>query len=328
MSAPAHPAIVRPLIERLQAQGHIVDVTARDHGETLALLRLHGIAHHPLGRHGGPRPSGKLATLTARARRMIGFARGRHFRLAFAHGSNELALAAAALGIPMVTMTDYEFAVQQHHLGIRLANHTIIPDAIPPQRLQRFGASEERVKQFPGLKEDYYLADFEPDSSILRRHGIDGRRIVAAVRPPADISLYHRRSNPLFHQVLLHLGRREDVQVVVLPRTPSQRRLVESLALPSVILPVGPVDAQSLVAASDLVVSAVGTMNREAAALGTPAYTIFGGRLGAVDETLIRERRLRPLTDPRGLELEKRSVGRRLEPRDPGFIVDLLLEQA
>ena len=91
----------------------------------------------------------------------------------------------------------------------------------------------------------------------------------------------------------------------MIPRTEAQRDYVRSLQLPSVIVPDGAVDAQSLIAFSDLVVSAGGTMNREAAALAVPVYTTYGGRLGGVDEELIRQGRLRPLTDPRALELSQ-----------------------
>src|SRR5581483_6932016 len=112
----------------------------------------------------------------------------------------------------------------------------------------------------------------------------------------------------------------------VIPRTDEQRDYVQGLALPSVIVPERAVDAQSLIAFSDLVVSAGGTMNREAAALGVPVYTTYGGRLGGVDEQLIRDGRLRPLTDPRALDLRKRdrSAGDRVR-RDPQVMLDLLL---
>jgi len=149
---------------------------------------------------------------------------------------------------------------------------------------------------------------------------------VVIVRPPPDVSLYHRKSNPLFPQVLSHLGNEPQVQAVVLPRTEAQRTYVQTLDLPSVIVAEHAVEAQSLVALADLVVSAGGTMNREAAALGTPVYTTYGGRLGGVDEALIRSGRLRPLTDPRALELQKRSAGNgHVTLRDPSLLVDLIL---
>ena len=142
---------------------------------------------------------------------------------------------------------------------------------------------------------------------MLDDWGIDPARVLVVLRPPPDVSLYHRHSNPLFPQTLEHVGTVDDVHAFVIPRTDEQRDYVNSLALPSVIVPDGAVDAQSLIAFADLVVSAGGTMNREAAALGVPVYTTYGGRLGGVDEELIREGRLRPLTDPRALELHKRD---------------------
>src|SRR5205807_7468949 len=128
-----------------------------------------------------------------------------------------------------------------------------------------------------------------------------------------------------FPRLLDHLGPRADVHAVVIPRTPAQREHVRQLGHPSLIVPGRAVDAQSLIALADLVVSAGGTMNREAVALGTPVYTTYGGRLGGVDEQLIREGRLRPLTDPRAMELVKSGSERRLERRDPQLLVDLIL---
>jgi predicted glycosyltransferase len=262
--------------------------------------------------------------LAQRTTKLHRWARG-SFDLAVAHGSNDLALAAAWARIPAVNMFDYEFAIQQHHIGCRLARRVITPDAIPPSRLARFGATGEKLLQYPGLKEEYYLADFQPDPDILDRLGVDTVRVVVVVRPPPDVSLYHRKSNPLFPRVLGYLGDREDVQAVVLPRTAAQRQTVLSLNLPSVIVTDGAVDAQSLIAASDLVVSAGGSMNREAVALGVPVYTTYGGRLGGVDESLIRSGRLRPLTDARALELEKRTKTLDWPRRDPNVIVEMIL---
>jgi predicted glycosyltransferase len=180
--------------------------------------------------------------------------------------------------------------------------------------------------QYPGLKEEYYLSDFTPDPSVLDRWEIDPARILVVVRTPPDVSLYHRHSNRLFPSVLAYLGQRPDVHAIVLPRTEEQRAYVRSLELPSAIVPDAAVDAQSLIAQADVVVSAGGTMNREAAALGVPVYTTYAARLGGVDEELLRQKRLRPLIDPQALELVKRersSDGR--VRRDPQEMLDLLL---
>ena len=324
MTASAHPVVFAPMITRLRAAGHEVEITARDYAQTLGLLKLHGLDGMVVGQHAGASRTRKVMALAGRTTKLHRWARGR-FDLGVAHGSNDLALAAAWAGIPAVNMFDYEFAIQQHHIGCRLARRVITPDAIPASRLTRFGVGDEKLRQYPGLKEEYYLADFKPDPTILDQLGVDRERVVVVVRPPPDVSLYHRKSNPLFPRVLSHLGEREDVQAVVLPRTSAQRQHVRALHLPSVVVADHAVDAQSLIAASDLVVSAGGSMNREAVALGVPVYTTYGGRLGGVDEALIRSGRLRPLSDVRALELEKRTRTLDWPRRDPAVIVQMIL---
>jgi predicted glycosyltransferase len=139
------------------------------------------------------------------------------------------------------------------------------------------------------------------------------------------VSLYHRHGNPLFTDVLDRLGSDPDVQAVVLPRTPDQRDVLEAARLPSLVVPGRAVDALSLVAQADLVVSAGGTMNREAVALGTPVYTTFSGRLGAVDELLVREGRLRTLTSADVLRVERKGQAAPVATRPPDLLLDCLL---
>jgi predicted glycosyltransferase len=330
LTAPAHPVVFRPLIERLRAAGHEVDVTARDYAQTLALARRLGLDATEVGRHGGASRASKAARLAERTGTLLRWAARRRFDLALAHGSNDLALAARALRVPAANTFDYEFATVQHNVGCRLARRVVVPDAIPSERLERYGVGPAKLRRYPGLKEEYYLADFEPDPRTLDRLAVDRERLLITVRPPPDVSLYHRKANPLFPQVLRHIGHDPGVHAVVLPRTEAQRTTVRALGYPSLIVPDGAEDGQSLVALADCVISAGGTMNREAVALGTPVYTTYGGRLGGVDERLIREGRLRPLTDPRALELRRRdrSVGDDRIRRDPQLLLDLLLEAA
>jgi predicted glycosyltransferase len=325
ITAPAHVLVFRPLIGLLRSRGDEVEVTARDYAQTVQLLEQHGIEAELVGRHGGRSRIGKLGTMVTRLSALRKWARGRTFDAALAHGSHHLTLTTRALGIPSSTTFDYEFATVQHQLGCRAATYVVVPDAIPPDRLERYGVHPPKLRQYAGLKEEYYLSDFEPQPGVLAELGLDRERILVVVRTPPDVSLYHRKSNPLFPQVLSFLGNEERVQAIVLPRTEEQRDYVRSLALPSVIVPDGAVDAQSLIAFSDLVVSAGGTMNREAAALGIPVYTTYGGRLGGVDEALIRSGRLRPLTDPRALELAKRSGEGERVRRDPADMLALLM---
>jgi uncharacterized protein len=261
-----------------------------------------------------------------RLRRLRQWARGRSFDAALAHGSYDLTLTARSLGVPSTTTFDYEFALAQHQFGARAATRVVVPEAIPAERLKRYGLRPPKLARYPGLKEEYYLADFEPDPEVPKELGVDPSRIVAVLRPPPDIALYHRRGNPVFPQTLELLGRREDVHAVVLPRTPEQRAYVQSLALSSAIIPERAIDAQSLMAAADIVISAGGTMNREAVALGIPVYTEFSGRLGGVDEQLIRDGRLRILTDPYAIELEKRQPDDLARVRrDPRRLLEILL---
>ena len=325
ITAPAHVLVFRPLMPLLRERGAEVELTSRDYAQTVQLLELHGIEAEILGRHGGRSRLGKARSLTSRLRDLRRWARGRNFELALAHGSHELTLTARRLAIPSSTTFDYEFAWLQHQLGCRAATRVVVPEAIPPERLERYGATPPKLLQYPGLKEEYYLADFEPDPIALEPFRIDTARTLVVVRTPPDVSLYHRRSNPLFPQVLDHLGHDESVQAIVLPRTVEQRDFVRGLGLPSVQVPDRAVDGQSLIAFSDLVVSAGGTMNREAVALGVPVYTTYGGRLGGVDEMLIREGRLIPLSDPRALDLRKRVGNRERVRRDPALMLDLLL---
>jgi predicted glycosyltransferase len=327
MTAPAHVLVFKPLVEIMRGRGDEVEITARDYAQTLQLLELHGLeANEVMGRHAGRSRLQKARQMTSRLGALRKWAKGREFDIALAHGSHELTISARRLGIPSSTTFDYEFATLQHQLGCRASTRVVVPDAIPPERLEKYGVRPPKLVQYPGLKEEYYLADFEPDRSLLDRFGVDTARVLVVLRPPPDVSLYHRHSNPLFPQTLEHLGRSDDVQAFVLPRTEEQREYVKGLALPSVILPEDAVDAQSLIALADLVVSAGGTMNREAAALGVPVYTTYGGRLGGVDEELIRDGRLKPLTDPRALELTKRdpAAAPRVR-REPAEMLGLLL---
>jgi predicted glycosyltransferase len=225
-------------------------------------------------------------------------------------------VAAKLLRIPSSTTFDYEWAAVQHNVNCRLARAVVVPEAIPPERLDRYGA-RGKLHRYPGLKEEYYLADFEPDRAVLGELSIDPAKPIAVVRTPPAVSLYHRFENPLFGQVL---DRLRGTQTVVLPRTPEQRAELDGFVVPE-----RAIDAQSLIAFADLVVSAGGTMNREAVALGTPVFTVFEGRLGAVDERLIAEGRLKRLTSAEDVALRKRETHRNERTRrDPRVLARML----
>jgi predicted glycosyltransferase len=265
----------------------------------------------------------KAAGLASRSFQLARWARRKRFDIALGHGSNDVTVAAALLRIPSSTTFDYEWAAVQHAVNCRLARAVVVPEVIPAERLYRYGA-RGKIRAYQGLKEEYYLSDFEPDLAVLGELGLDPARPIVVLRTPPVVSLYHRFENDLFSHVLDHV---RGEQAVVLPRTEAQRAELERAG--GWIVPPRAIDAQSLIVYSDLVVSAGGTMNREAVALGTPVYTIFEGRLGAVDERLIADGRLQRLARAEDVKLVKRSnVAPVRVRRDPAVMTDLLLSPA
>ena len=326
MTNSPHVPFFRPLVALLEQRGHEVRVSARDFAQTLELLDAAAIEHDVVGPpHGGAGRVGKVRAMGSRVRALRAWAKPQRFDVALSHASHELPLVARSLRVPSAYAYDYEFARAQHTLGSRAATRVVVPAAIPQERLDRLGAKAAKTRRYPGLKEEYYLSGFSPDPDVLRRLEIDPARVLAVVRTPPEVSLYHRHGNPLFTEVLERLGRDDAVRAVVLPRTPAQRNALRSAALPSLVVPEHAIDAQSLIALADLVVSAGGTMNREAVALGTPVWTTFAGRLGAVDEGLIAAGRLVELSDANALVLEKKAETRAVEQRDPALMLDALL---
>ena len=313
-----HVLVMRPIVRVLEQRGAEVLITARDFAQTLGLAERHRLPVEPIGRHRGGRLAAKGLGLLSRSAALARWARGRRIDVALGHGSNDVTVAARLLGIPSATAFDYEWAKVQHTVNCRLARAVVVPEAIPPERLRRYGATGAKLRRYPGLKEEYYLADFDPDPAVLAELGLDPQRPIAVVRTPPAVSLYHRFENPLFAQVL---DRLRGAQAVVLPRTPEQRAELDGF-----IVPEQAIDAQSLVAYADLVISAGGTMNREAVALGTPVWTTFEGRMGAVDEALIADGRMRRLVRADDVALEKRvEQAAARARRDPAVLADLLL---
>jgi hypothetical protein len=318
----AHVLVLRPLVELLEEDGHEVDITARPLSHTLELLDDWGHPYTSFGHYGGVSRLGKARAAAGRVRDMLRFGRGRRFDAALAHGSTDLPMACRALRVPNSTMFDYEWASLQHHVNCRLAGRVLVPDAIPAERLRRYGAKPPKLIRYPGLKEEYYMADFAPDAAVLDELGVDRELPLCVVRTAPSYALYLGGSeSALLPRLLGHVVGSEGAQAVVLARTPDQREHIRALGLERVVVPDRAVDGRSLVAFADALVSAGGTMNREAAVLGTPVWSIFEGKMGAVDELLAREGRLRFLSDPAELAIERKPPGRveqrvRRDPRD------------
>jgi len=324
----AHVLVLRPLVEILEGDGHEVEITARPLSHTLELLDDWGHEYTTLGAYGGVSRAGKARAAAARVVEMLRFGRRRGFDAALAHGSTDLPMACRALRVPNSTMFDYEWATLQHNVNCRLANRVLVPDAIPAERLRRYGAKPPKLVRYPGLKEEYYMADFDPEPSVLEQLGVNPGLPLAVVRTAPSYALYLGGSEtPILPRVLEHVVKNEGAQAVVLARTPEQREDIRKLGLEHVIVPDRAVDGRSLVAFADVLVSAGGTMNREAAVLGTPVWSIFEGKLGAVDEMLAREGRLKFLNDPTEIRVERKPPGKveQRVRRDPRDLLELAL---
>jgi predicted glycosyltransferase len=307
-----HVPFFHALIPEFTARNQTVELSARDFAQTVELASEAGMLAHVIGGHGGGSITGKAGNLVGRAAALRKWARGRGFDLAVSHNSYAQIAAAAALGIKSVTLMDYEHQ-PANHLAFRLASRVIVPAAFPAAELRKYGASMRKVKRYQGTKEDVYLADFVPDAAFaetLRKLNIASDDVLVVARPPAREALYHRFENELFDQLIERLASQPRFKVIVLPRTDGQRMEYVNRNPAQVIIPPRALDGANLIAAADLVVSAGGTMNREAAALGVPAVSVYAGKWAAIDEQLVSEKRLRRIKsreEVEGLVVQKKS---------------------
>lgn len=327
-----HVPFFHALIPEFTARGHQVEITARDFAQTVELATKAGMLPHVIGGHGGGSVTGKAGNLVGRAAALRKWARGRGIDLAVSHNSYAQIAAAAALGIKSVTLMDYEHQ-PANHLAFRLASRVIVPRAFPAAELRKYGASLRKVKRYDGLKEDVYLADFQPDPGFresLRKLGVAAQDVLVVARPPAREALYHRFENELFDELLAHLNSQPAMKIILLPRTDAQRDEYAASKLANVIIPREALDGSNLIAAADLVISAGGTMNREAAVLGVPVASIYAGKWAAIDEELVREGRLQHIassSDVKELRIAKKSDQHpRRESRVKSQVVNLILE--
>jgi len=327
-----HVQFFRALIPEFAARGHQVEITARDFAQTVELALNAGMMPHVIGGHGGGSITGKAGNLIGRAGALRKWARDRGFDLALSHNSYAQIAAAAALGVKAVTLMDYEHQ-PANHLAFRLASRVIVPRAFPSAELKKYGASTRKIRRYEGTKEDVYLADFVPDpefAKVLLRLGVKSVEVLVVARPPAREALYHRFENKLFDELLVSLSTRKEVKIILLPRSVAQRADYETRKWANLIMPDEALDGANLIAAADLVISAGGTMNREAAALGVPAISIYAGKWAAIDQELVDEGRLQKFDSRK--EIESLVVAKKpeAEPRDArsvrAEVVKLILE--
>lgn len=334
-----HVHVLRPIIVELERRGHRVDITARDYGQTLPLLEYYGLEAQRIGRHGGKNKFRKYVNFLTRTLSLFFFALDRRYDAAFSHGSRSIVPAARCLRIPLVSLSDYEHTTFPHFM-LMWINLLLFPDVIPSSIFTENGVPSDRVCGYPGLKEDLYVHDFQPDPSFLDELNIDPKSILILMRPPATMAHYAvEQSSIVFERVLEYLCGLSHVQIILLPRTSQQgaelEALVEKRRYTNIIIPDKVYNGPSLIWHSDLVISGGGTMNREAAALGVPVYSIYQGPIGAVDRHLIETGRLIHVKDiadlrriplvkttPRG-KIPRSEIGARLADFIASRILDI-----
>jgi predicted glycosyltransferase len=298
-----HVPLFVPIVGALRKKGDEVVLTARDNAQTALLAEE---AWSDVLVVGGESPGARVRKAGSILSRSIGlrrFALSSRPGIALSHGSYAQIVAARLARIPAVTMMDYEHQ-PANHLSFRLAQRVIVPATFPEAGLRTFGASPKKIVRYNGFKEELYLADVAPDPSILVSLGLDPARVTAAMRPPPEGALYHREGNPQFDAILEHVLA-ERGQVVLVPRTGEQAARYRRSG---VVIPERPVDGRALLATVDLTIGAGGTMTRESALLGTRTYTVFLGKLAAVDAELIRLGKLIDLREGGLPPIERRVV--------------------
>ncbi len=281
----------RPIIAELERRGHTVLITTRDYAQTLALANHYHLKHTPIGAHGGTRWTNILYQTGQRVQQLLRWAHAQpRIDLAVSHNAYSQALAASYLGVPFATLMDYEHQ-PANHLCFRLARRVIVPECFPDARLKQFGAAS-KVSKYSGLKEQIYLSGFRPLPYYFQTIGVETNTPIVVMRPPAPWAAYHRKfGDTLFDEVLDYIAA-QDVKIIFTPRVNAQADHIRARNFKNVWIPPRVLDGPNLVFHAHAVISGGGTLNREAAILGTPAYTVFKGELGAVDEWLITRGRL------------------------------------
>jgi uncharacterized protein len=297
-----HVLFFKPVIDELHRRGFATHCTAREFAQTVPLCHELGIDADVVGRHGGGGMLAKGRALQARVTALRAVARRVRPCVAVSHNSYSQVVAARSSAIPAVTAMDYEFQ-PANHLAFRCADLVVVPDSFPLDRLHAQGARAHATWRYPGLKEHITLAGFARDAGYLTTRGIDTAKVVVAVRPPATMALYHRFENPLFARLLRRLHLSDGLTVLLLPRTAAQALALAEQGFGSLLWGGEVLDGAQLVAGADVVISAGGSMNREAAVLGTPAYSIYAGKLAAVDRVLVAQGRLRLLSSEAQIDL-------------------------
>jgi predicted glycosyltransferase len=296
-----HVPFFAPIIGELESRGYSVMVTARDAYQVCEVADLFHLIYKRVGRHYGKNKVLKVIGTCFRALQLRSVAGGQEVCLAVSHGSRSQILGSRLMRIPSLAIFDYEFT---DHSAAFTATWLMAPEVIPRAAIRH---APNRMLSYHGIKEDVYAPTFKPDPSIRSRLGLTSTDVVVLLRPPATEAHYHNpRSETLFNATLEFLSRSDHVIVILIPRNARQAAAIRSswpelLSTGKMRIPEHAEDGLNLIWHADVVISGGGTMNREAAALGVPVYSIFRGEIGAVDRYLAAEGRLTLLNSPEDL---------------------------
>ncbi len=300
-------------MDELENQGHKIVITIRDFAQVIQLCDRFKISYNLIGMHGGKSKFNKLSNFVLRVSKLVTFANNNHFDIALSCGSYFQILAAKMLRIQAITFLDYEYQ-PAYHLAFKFADKIILPSVFPQNALSHFKANLGKIRKYNGIKEQIYLSSFSPNPNFLKEIGLDEKKIIVTVRPPPTNALYHDFENPLFYKALDFLDKYDKLIIIALPRDNSQKKLLLRKQYKHMFIPDKAIDGKNLVYYSDLVISAGGTMNREAAILGTPAYSMYVGRIGAMDRYLIDTGRIISLKNHQDINFIKLDKKSKTEP--------------
>jgi uncharacterized protein len=309
-----HVPFFRPIVEELKRCGHTVMVTARDCFQVCELADLFQMEYKRVGRHYGRNMLSKFVGLGVRTLQMVPHLVPQKPDLAVSHGSRSMFFLASCLRIPTLTILDYEYV---RWMNFVRSSWIMVPEIVPETAASAFGVAPDHLLRYPGIKEDVYAPSFVPDPSCRQRLGFSEEDIVVTIRPPASEAHYHNpESDRLLEAVFQWMEAQQAVKGILLPRTPKQeaelRKRSPKLFQTGKLKVLDHVmDGLDLIWLSDMVISGGGTMNREAAALGVPVYTIFRGKLGAVDRYLSETGRLQLVQSPSEVSTKMRPEKRK-----------------
>ena len=304
-------------------------LSARDCFQVCGLADLYDFQYKRIGRHYGKNKILKVVGTLIRSLQLLPTALREKPALAVSHGSRSQLITANLLRIRLVMLFDYEYT-QGKGIGFVTPKWVIGPEVISDTVIE---SDKTRFLTYPGIKEDVYVPSFRPNPTILNELGIEGDDFVVTIRPPATEAHYHNpESDKLFYAVVEFLGHHSHVRIVILPRNEKkQTALVKNTwpewsATGKIIIPDHVVNGLDLIWYSDFVVSGGGTMNREAAALGVPVYSIFRGKIGAVDRYLSNTGRLTLIESAEDIP-KKIVLARRNRPPKPNHGNPVALHQ-